>query len=70
MIPQLDIFKLEKDGSVVWKEAVENLEVANSSVKVLSTSSPGNYMIFSQATGYRTIVTLDASETLDGNVIK
>jgi hypothetical protein len=50
MLPQLDIFKLDKDGSVVWKEAAENLEVANSSVKLLATSSPGSYMLFSQAT--------------------
>jgi hypothetical protein len=63
MLPQLDIFKLDKDGSVVWREAAENLEVANSSVKLLATSSPGNYMIFNQATGHKTIVMLDSSET-------
>jgi hypothetical protein len=67
MFPQLDIFKLEKDGSVVWKEAAENLEVANSSIELFATSSPGNYMIFSQVTGCKTIVTLGTLETFDRN---
>jgi hypothetical protein len=54
----LDIFKLENDGSVVWKGTAENLEVAKLSVKVMAESSPGDYLIFSPATGDKTVIKL------------
>lgn len=53
----LDIFKLEKDG-VVWKGTAENLEVAKLSVKTMVETSPGDYLIFSPATGDKTIIKL------------
>jgi hypothetical protein len=56
----LDIFRLEKDGAVVWKGTAENLEVAKLSVKVLANTSPGDYMIFSRATGDKTVLTLES----------
>jgi hypothetical protein len=58
MLAPLDIFKLENDGSVVWKGTAENLEDAKLSAKVLAESSPGYYLIFSSATGDKTIVKL------------
>jgi hypothetical protein len=54
----LDIFKLENDGSVVWKGTAENLEVAKLSVKMMAESSPGDYLIFSPITGDRTVIKL------------
>jgi hypothetical protein len=54
----LDIFKLENDGSVVWKGTAETLEVAKVSVKKLAEASPGDYLIFSPATGEKTVVML------------
>jgi hypothetical protein len=54
----LDIFKLENDGSVVWKGTAENLEVAKLSVKGMAESSPGDYLIFSPATGDKTVIKL------------
>ncbi|HEV3235410.1 MAG TPA: hypothetical protein VGZ25_00380, partial [Gemmataceae bacterium] len=54
----LDIFKFEKDGSIVWKGTAENLEVAKLSVKMLAETSPGDYLIFSPATGEKTVVQL------------
>jgi len=32
----LDIFKLENDGSIVWKGTAETLEIAKLSVKMLA----------------------------------
>jgi hypothetical protein len=45
---------------VVWKGTAENLEVAKLSVKVLANASPGDYMIFSRATGDKTVLTLES----------
>ena len=53
----LDIFKVEKDG-IVWKGTAENLEVAKSSVKMMVETSPGDYLIFSPATGDKTVIKL------------
>jgi hypothetical protein len=61
MIPPLDIFKKEKDGTLIWKGTAESLEVARLSVKVLMSTSPGDYVIYSQATGRKTFVNADGS---------
>jgi hypothetical protein len=58
MLRPLDIFKLENDGSIVWKGTAETLENAKLSVKILAETSPGDYLIFSPATGERTVIQL------------
>jgi hypothetical protein len=58
MLRPLDIFKLENDGSIVWKGIAETLENAKLSVKILAETSPGDYLIFSPATGERTVIQL------------
>jgi len=60
VIPPLDIFKMQ-EGTYVWKAAAENLEIAKSKVQQLATVAPGEYMIFSQTTGKKTIIPLDAT---------
>jgi len=57
----LDIFKLEKDGSLLWKGTAENIEIARLSVKALLASSPADYLIFSPETGEKTIIKADGS---------
>ena len=54
----LDIYKFENDGTVLWKGTAENLEVAKLSVKMMVETSPGDYLIFSPATGEKTVVKL------------
>ena len=54
----LDIYKFENDGSMLWKGTAESMEVAKLSVKVLAATSPGDYLIFSPATGEKTVVKL------------
>jgi hypothetical protein len=55
MIAPLDVFRME-DGVYVWKAAAESFELAKSTVQRLSATSPGEYMIFSQATGKKIVV--------------
>ena len=55
MLAPLDIFKMQ-DGTYVWKGAAESFEVAQSKVQQLARSAPGEYMIFSQATGKKTLI--------------
>jgi CheY-like chemotaxis protein len=50
MIPPFDIFKVE-GSSLRWMEVAANLERAKARVKVLSASSPGEYIIVNQNTG-------------------
>ena len=59
MIPPLDIFKLEPDGKLMWKGTAADLGTAKLNVKALATKSPGDYMIFSQATGNRIFIASD-----------
>ena len=56
MLAPLDIFKMQEDGTFVWKGAAESFEVAKSKVQHLAENSPGEYMIFSQTTGNKTIL--------------
>src|SRR5260370_6132350 len=52
MIPRFNIFKVESDGPR-WMEAAENLERARARVKILGTSSAGEYVIADQETEER-----------------
>ena len=54
----LDIYKFENDGTILWKGTAENMEIAKLSVKTLVETSPGDYLIFSPATGEKTVVKL------------
>jgi hypothetical protein len=60
MFAPLDIFKME-NGTYVWKAAAESFELAKLKVEQLATNAPGEYMIFSQTTGNKTLVKLDNS---------
>src|SRR5258708_39614823 len=50
MIPQFDIFKVESSG-LRWMESAADLERAKPRVKVLTASSPGEYITLNQETG-------------------
>ena len=55
MLAPLDIFKIQ-DGTYIWKGAAENFELAKSKVEQLAMNAPGEYMIFSQTTGNKTLI--------------
>jgi hypothetical protein len=50
MIPPFDILKVGSDG-LRWMEAAPDLDRAKARVRVLSASSPGEYIILNQITG-------------------
>jgi hypothetical protein len=53
MEPPFDIFKKQPGGSVRWLEVVADLEAAKLRVKKLKECVPGEYFIFSLASGRR-----------------
>ncbi len=53
MVPPFDIFKRQPGGSVRWLEVVADLEAAKLRVKELVDCVPGEYFIFSLASGHR-----------------
>jgi hypothetical protein len=59
MIEPLDIFIKMQDGTYVWKAAAESFELAKSKVEELAAKAPGEYMIFSQATGNKILIKPD-----------
>jgi hypothetical protein len=61
VLEPLDIFKMQKDGTYLWKGTATNLELAKTKVERLATNAPGEYMIFSQVTGDKTVIPLDAT---------
>ena len=71
MVPPFDIFRRQGGGSVQWLGVVTSLEAAKARVKELAESVPGQYFIFSLATGHRLDIKwddLDAdSETCVGS---
>jgi hypothetical protein len=58
MFAPLDVFKVE-EGVYIWKATAESFELAKSTVQRLATTSPGEYMIYSQTTGNKIVVKLD-----------
>ncbi|HEY4815923.1 MAG TPA: hypothetical protein VIH67_00735 [Candidatus Acidoferrum sp.] len=54
--PHLDIFRVENDGQLIWRAAAETLEAAHRRVKILMASEPGDYIIYCQETGDKTLV--------------
>jgi hypothetical protein len=56
MLELLDIFIKMEDGTYLWKAAADSLELAKSTVERLASTSPGEYMIFNQATGNKLVV--------------
>jgi hypothetical protein len=53
MVPPFDIFKRQPGGGVRWLEVVADLEAAKLRVKELVECVPGEYFIFSLASGRR-----------------
>jgi hypothetical protein len=61
MLPPFDIFHVGIDGHLVWKGTAETLDLAKLRIKILMVTQPGDYVIYSQQTGHKTIVRADGS---------
>jgi hypothetical protein len=68
MVPPFDIFKRQGGGSVRWLGVATDLEAAKLRVKELTESAPGEYFIFSLASGRRLTVRLDVVD--EGSEVK
>jgi hypothetical protein len=61
MVPPFDLFKQYGDG-VFWFATAATLEEAHTLIKAKALSSPGKYIILSQKTGNKTVVTTGQDE--------
>jgi hypothetical protein len=61
MIPPFDIFLVANDGHLIWKAAAEDLESAQRRIKLLMGVDPGDYVIYSQKTGHKTVICSEKS---------
>ena len=59
MIPPFDIFKRQPGGRVRCFGVATDLENAKQRLKELAACSPGEYFLFSQATGQRLFIPPD-----------
>jgi len=62
-----DIFKKEKDGTIVWITAVSQLHTAAALVAELSEKCPGEYRVFDKRTG-ETIPSNEPLQTVHGTL--
>ncbi len=61
MIPPFDIFRVESDSHLVWKDTAETLDVARLQIKILMVTETADYVICSQQTGHKIVVKADGS---------
>jgi hypothetical protein len=61
MLPSFDIFRVETDGHLVWRDTAETLDLARLRIKILMVSQPGDFVIYSQETGHKIVVKSDGS---------
>jgi hypothetical protein len=56
MVPPPDIFRIGTNKQLVWKSAATDLTTAQERIKILVASEPGDYIIFSQHPGEKTLI--------------
>jgi hypothetical protein len=56
MLAPLDIFRVESTGRLLWRAAATDMDAATRRVRILMASEPSDYIIYSQETGNKTIV--------------
>lgn len=66
MIPPLDVFRVEADGHLRWLEAAQTLDAAKARIAALGTISPGEYVIYSQKTGNKTVIKTGKDQRAEG----
>ena len=55
MLPPLEIFRVEKDGALIWCEAVASVEVAKTRIDELAAMTSAQYVVVSRTTGHRRV---------------
>jgi hypothetical protein len=44
MVPPFDIFRVESDGHLVWKDTAETIDLARLRIKILMLAQPADYV--------------------------
>jgi hypothetical protein len=57
--PPFDIFRAERNGSVLWIGSAASVAEANARVQELGMRSPGDYVLLNQKTGDKLVCRLD-----------
>ncbi|HWZ97371.1 MAG TPA: hypothetical protein VN025_06380 [Candidatus Dormibacteraeota bacterium] len=61
MSSQLDIFRKDSAGHLIWVEAARTHEGAKARILELAASEPAEYVVFDQGTGRKLAVRADGS---------
>jgi hypothetical protein len=56
MLPPFDVFRLDADGSVLWRTVVSSLDAAKQYVKGLNSPQSQEFLIVSLSTGKKLVV--------------
>jgi hypothetical protein len=59
MISPFDVFRVDTEGSFVWRCAADTLEEAKLRIREFSATLPGNYIIANILTGQKVKVSPD-----------
>lgn len=62
MFQPFDIFKIDSDGTLLWRGAAEDFVTAKRRIEQLALSSPGEYLVLDQKTGHRQRVRVISKE--------
>jgi hypothetical protein len=46
----VDVMRKQNDGSLIWIEAAQNVDIAKSRINAFARTAPGEYIIFDQIT--------------------
>ena len=63
----IDIFRVAEDGSLNWLETTKSLDSAILRANILAASLPGDYVITSQETGDKILLSLWGAKATTGN---
>ena len=63
----VDIFRVGEDGSLKWLETTKSLDLAILRVNILAASLPGDYVVASQETGDKIVLSLWGPKATTGN---
>jgi hypothetical protein len=50
-VPPFDIFSVDADGQLVWKETAETVDLARLRIEFLMVADSANYVVFDPLTG-------------------
>jgi hypothetical protein len=62
----VDVMRKQNDGSLIWIEAAQSVEIAKSRINTFARTAPGEYVIFDQTTQQVVACVVTSSEKAKG----